>query len=347
MSYRLLGGRGAAALLLGTALSVGGITETLDNVPFLVQKDLDAVRVVRVKGDDEKVVASLKGNFAGNTVFKLAQVLPDRFVSRELAMFDDKWIATERVAGRRVTPARRHRSATSSSSEMHRINEPIRAEFFAEEIPYGELIHEKAQKVRRRSRTRRGRDRAGVALQAAARARRSARAGLMQLMPRTGRWMGARNLYDPEQNIDAGVRYIKYLDARFDGDLNKTIAAYNGGEGNVQRYQRHPPVPRDPPVREEGHEELRQAHPPDREVRAGPARRLGAGRGWESLAIEMQLAVGGAAVGSGAAALTRGFDSSHCRPLCICRLARLQFDHPHPLALTYSPTTVATEPGRG
>src|SRR6187549_3281457 len=89
---RTLGGRAAAVLLLGTALSVGGITETFDNVSFLVQKDLDSVRVVRVKGEDEKVVASLKGNFTGNTVFKLSQVLPDRYVSRELSLFDDKWI---------------------------------------------------------------------------------------------------------------------------------------------------------------------------------------------------------------------------------------------------------------
>jgi len=64
---------------------------------------------------------------------------------------------------------------------------------------------------------------------------------LMQLMPRTGRWMGAKNLHDPGQNIDAGVKYIKYLQKRFDGDLKHTIAAYNGGEGNVQRYGGIPP----------------------------------------------------------------------------------------------------------
>ena len=65
--------------------------------------------------------------------------------------------------------------------------------------------------------------------------------GLMQLMPRTGRWMGAKNLYDPEQNVDAGVKYIKYLDKRFKGNLKNTIAAYNAGEGNVQRYGGIPP----------------------------------------------------------------------------------------------------------
>jgi soluble lytic murein transglycosylase-like protein len=53
--------------------------------------------------------------------------------------------------------------------------------------------------------------------------------------------MGARNLYDPEQNIDAGVKYMKYLNKRFNGDLKKTIAAYNAGEGNVMRYRGIPP----------------------------------------------------------------------------------------------------------
>lgn len=240
--FRMIGGRGAATLVLGAALSVGGITETLDNVSFLVQKDLDAVRVVRVKGEDEKVVANLKGNFTGNTVFKLSQVLPDRYVSRELAMFDDKWIATEEwLANESASPEKSDSKRGSVFlSEMKRINESIRAEFFAEEIPYGELIYEKAKKY--------DVDPALVAAVIEQESRFKPRArshvgarGLMQLMPRTGRWMGARDLYNPEQNIDAGVKYIKYLDKRFNGDLKKIIAAYNGGEGNVKRYKGIPP----------------------------------------------------------------------------------------------------------
>jgi hypothetical protein len=236
--FRLIGGRGAAALLLGTALSVGGITETMDNVSFLVQKDLDAVRVVRVKGEDEKVVANLKGNFTGNTVYKLSQVLPDRYVSRELSLFDDKWIATEQwLADEAETVGK---TGGVFLAEMKRINESLRAEFFAEEIPYGELIYAKAKKY--------DVDPALVAAVIEQESRFKPRArshvgarGLMQLMPRTGRWMGARDLYNPEQNVDAGVKYIKYLDKRFNGDLKKIIAAYNGGEGNVMRYRGVPP----------------------------------------------------------------------------------------------------------
>jgi hypothetical protein len=235
---RVLGGRGAVALLLGTALSVGGISETLDNVSFLVQKDLDAVRVVRLKGEDEKVVANLKGNFTGNTVFKLSQVLPDRYVSRELALFDGKWIATQEWA--EGTAEETAEKKDVFVAEMKRINDAVRAAFFAEEIPYGELIYRKAKKY--------DVDPALVAAVIEQESRFKPRArshvgarGLMQLIPRTGRWMGARDLYSPEQNVDAGVKYIKYLDKRFNGDLKKIIAAYNGGEGNVKRYNGIPP----------------------------------------------------------------------------------------------------------
>ncbi|HEX6101285.1 MAG TPA: lytic transglycosylase domain-containing protein [Thermoanaerobaculia bacterium] len=235
---RLIGGRGAAALLLGTALSIGGLAETMNNMQFLVQKDLDAVRVVRVKGDDEKVVADLKGNFTGNTVFKLAQVLPDRYVSRELALFDQKWIATEQWAAGEAQPEGKKRDVFFE--EMNRISDAIRAEFFSAEIPYGALIYEKSKKY--------DVDPALVAavIEQESRFRPRAKSpvgarGLMQLMPRTGRWMGARNLYDPEQNVDAGVKYIAYLDKRFNGDLKKIVAAYNGGEGNVMRYRGIPP----------------------------------------------------------------------------------------------------------
>lgn len=236
---RFLGGRGAAALLLGTALSIGGIAETFDNVRFLVQKDFDTVRVVRVKDHRRKVLANLGSSFAGNTVFKLARVLPDKYVSRELSLFDQKWIASDEWA------AARHSRAPQTKrdvffEEMKRINDTIRADFFAEQVPYGELIYEKARKY--------DVDPALVAavmeqesrFEPRARSQVGAR-GLMQLMPRTGRMMGARDLDDPEQNIDAGVKYIKYLDQRFNGDLKKTLAAYNGGEGNVMRYRGIPP----------------------------------------------------------------------------------------------------------
>lgn len=233
---RLIGGRGAAALLLGTALSIGGLAETMHDMQFLVQKDLDAVRVVRMKGDDVKVVADLKGNFTGNTVFKLAQVLPDRYVSRELALFDQKWIATEKWASNEKPSAKR----AVFFQEMTLISDAIRAEFFAGEVPYGTLIYEKSKKY--------DVDPALVAavIEQESRFRPRAKSpvgarGLMQLMPRTGRWMGARNLYDPEQNVDAGVKYIAYLDKRFNGDLKKIVAAYNGGEGNVMRYRGIPP----------------------------------------------------------------------------------------------------------
>jgi len=205
-----------------------------------VQKDLDTVRVLRIKENDEKVVADIEGNFAGNTIFKLAQVLPDKYVSRELALFDQKWIATDSWASAKETQHAPQSKRDVFLEEMKRINDTIRADFFAEEVPYGELIYEKARKY--------DVDPALVAAVIEQESRFKPRAkshvgarGLMQLMPRTGRWMGARDLYDPEQNIDAGVKYIKYLNERFNGDLKKTIAAYNGGEGNVMRYRGVPP----------------------------------------------------------------------------------------------------------
>jgi len=235
-AFRLVGGRGAAALLLGTALSIGGLAETMDNMRFLVQKDLDTVRVLRLQGDDETVVADLKSNFTGNTVFKLAQVLPDRYVARELSLFDQKWVATQAWPADGAPQAERD----VFFEEMSRISDAIRADFFREEIPYGDLIYEKSKKY--------DVDPALVAAVIEQESRFHPRAkspvgarGLMQLMPRTGRWMGADNLYDPEQNIDAGVRYIAYLDRRFHGDLKKIVAAYNGGEGNVMRYRGIPP----------------------------------------------------------------------------------------------------------
>jgi soluble lytic murein transglycosylase-like protein len=76
--------------------------------------------------------------------------------------------------------------------------------------------------------------------QARARSKKGAR-GLMQLMPATARQYGVRDLYDPKSNIDAGVRHLKDLLRRL--DLPVALAAYNAGEGTVQRYGGLPPYP--------------------------------------------------------------------------------------------------------
>jgi soluble lytic murein transglycosylase-like protein len=76
--------------------------------------------------------------------------------------------------------------------------------------------------------------------QARARSKKGAR-GLMQLMPATARQYGVTNSYDPKANIEAGVRHLKGLLSRL--DLPVALAAYNAGEGTVQRYGGLPPYP--------------------------------------------------------------------------------------------------------
>ena len=66
--------------------------------------------------------------------------------------------------------------------------------------------------------------------------------GVMQLMPATARAMDA-DPSDTAQNIDAGVRLLRDLLVRYDGDVVKALAAYNAGEGAVERYQGLPPYP--------------------------------------------------------------------------------------------------------
>jgi soluble lytic murein transglycosylase-like protein len=66
--------------------------------------------------------------------------------------------------------------------------------------------------------------------------------GLMQLMPETAKRFGVKDIFDPKQNIEGGVRYLKFLQETFK-DERLALAAYNAGEGAVERYGSVPPYP--------------------------------------------------------------------------------------------------------
>ena len=65
--------------------------------------------------------------------------------------------------------------------------------------------------------------------------------GLMQLLPETALRFGVKDIFDPQENIDAGTRYLKELLEKYNNDLVLTLAAYNAGPERVQQYGRVPP----------------------------------------------------------------------------------------------------------
>ena len=117
--------------------------------------------------------------------------------------------------------------------------EVAKEEFFRTQVPYGSIIYREA----RRNNLSPELIAAVVEAESDFRPRlvsNKQAQGLMQLVPETGRLMGADNLFNPSENIAAGTKYLRYLFDRF-GDEKMVLAAYNAGEGNVERFGGVPP----------------------------------------------------------------------------------------------------------
>lgn len=208
-------GRRAATYLLGAAIGLGGVGEAYKDIELRQQ-----IRATEAVADSMEAPAAVASAVELETPSKSVSVEIHPLIRRE-------WLPE-------------NPTAPLLGEEIRIINSGVRESFFRSRVPYGGLIHEKAEKY----------DVDPLLVAAVVQAESSFRPravspvgarGLMQLMPKTGRWMGAKNLNDPAQNIDAGVKYLKYLERRFDGNRELQIAAYNAGEGNVQRYRGVPP----------------------------------------------------------------------------------------------------------
>ena len=158
-----------------------------------------------------------------------------------------------------------------------RVSDEIRADFFLKNVPFGSIIYSEAKKNNVSPELVAAVARAESAFHPTARSHRGA-VGVMQLVPRTGRWLGATDLTDPIQNIVAGTKYLKYLSDRFGGNEDHVIAAYNAGEGNVRRFDGVPPF-------DETRDYVERVHRFQRDLRAQMSGQVtDAGIGWSAQA---------------------------------------------------------------
>ena len=115
----------------------------------------------------------------------------------------------------------------------------FKEKYFQEHVPYGRIIYREAKKNGLPPELVAAMVHTESDFRATLVSHKSAQ-GLMQIVPDTARVLGIDDPFDPQQNIAAGTKYFRYLLDRFD-DETMALAAYNAGEGNVERFGGIPP----------------------------------------------------------------------------------------------------------
>jgi len=178
------------------------------------------------------------GNGSRHSLAAMSTTPIDRQIAGDIAAAQS--IAKQVASGVEAAVSSPLEGVAEAPKKLTIISETVRQDFFHREVPFGSIIYREAKKNNLRP------EFVAAVVQAESKFRPAARSGagalgLMQLVPRTGRWMGANNLHNPAENISAGTKYLKYLHERFNGDETSVIAAYNAGEGNVKRFNGVPP----------------------------------------------------------------------------------------------------------
>ena len=214
-----------ASWALGGALALGGI-----GIPLKVGNMLKGT------GEGSKTVPPVTTEIANdlNTAQQIATSVAGGVTDAA------KTVATTAVNAPAQVAQKMASDVVEAPARVAKAADSVKQAFFQKEVPFGSIIYSEAKKndlppelvaavVHTESKFNpTARSQAGAV-------------GLMQIVPKTGKWLGARDLTNPSQNIQAGAKYLRYLSDRFNGDNTKMIAAYNAGEGNVRRFGGVPP----------------------------------------------------------------------------------------------------------
>jgi soluble lytic murein transglycosylase-like protein len=213
---------------LGASLAVGGMGAPLLTIHDSHNQTQGPKTRERTASSDTGVSAAITGDL------KAAQSIASKVAG-------GVGVVAQGVEKGVVQAARAPFAAVAAApQQLAQVAEDAKAHFFATNVPFGSIIYNEAKKNNVPP------ELVAAMIQQESKFKPTARSstgaqGLMQLVPKTGRWMGAHNLMNPVENIQAGAKYLKYLHEQFNGNETNVIAAYNAGEGNVRRFGGVPP----------------------------------------------------------------------------------------------------------